>query len=649
MRTQIILFLLNISCFSFIISTTSKSSNFLPRSSSIDVEDSSTNHLISNDKTFICGFYTLNDTTNAYYFGIWFTNSKERTLVWIANRKKPVNGHGSRLTLRKDGALVLTDLDGSLVWQTNTSSVENHKLISKASPNILNHGYYSLFFDNDNVLKMVYDGPEYSSIYWPNPDYTIWQNGRTNYNSTRVAIFDNNGTLVSSDRLRFSASDNGFGVKRRLTMDYDGNLRLYSLNNMSRLWTITWQAVIKQCGIHGLCGRNGICVYTPQPKCSCPPYHKPYSSTNWSKGCKPKFARNCNDSQFLKLPHVDYYGFDLNYTQNTSFDACRNLCLKDCQCQAFKHVVREGVWVCYTKSDLFNGYRAEDNLYLRIPSSEQELGPKIILNVSRLSCGGGENPETLMLNKTYRDTSNQSFKWVYVYSFVGAIGAIEVIIFVTSLIFLFRKHGISASFEEWYRTISSHFRSFSYNELKSATNKFRQVLGSGGFGAVYKGVLADERVIAVKKLENIVQGEEEFWAEVSTFGRINHMNLARMWGFCSEAKHRLLVYEYVENGSLDKHYVIVDDNVGDEEEMLELRSFVKFAKEKMQNGGISWVDDLMDMRLEGKFSKNQAAKMIEIGILCVEDDRNKRPTMESVAQVLAECKDETLHNMPNNI
>lgn len=67
-----------------------------------------------------------------------------------------------------------------------------------------------------------------------------------------------------------------------------------------------------------------------------------------------------------------------------------------------------------------------------------------------------------------------------------------------------------------------------------------------------KGVLVDERVVAVKQLEDVVQGEEEFWAEVSIFGRTNHMSLARIWGFCSQGKHRLLVYEYVENEFLHK-------------------------------------------------------------------------------------------------
>ncbi|KAL2920860.1 putative receptor protein kinase ZmPK1 [Bienertia sinuspersici] len=116
--------------------------------------------------------------------------------------------------------------------------------------------------------------------------------------------------------------------------------------------------------------------------------------------------------------------------------------------------------------------------------------------------------------------------------------------------------------EDGYHAISNQFRSFSYNELNNATREFKEVLERGGFGDVYKGILDDDRAVAVKKLGNVVQGEEEFWAEVSTIGKIYHMNLARMWGFCSEKKHRLLVYEYVENGSLDKHLFLPKTRLG---------------------------------------------------------------------------------------
>ncbi|RWR86151.1 putative receptor protein kinase ZmPK1 [Cinnamomum micranthum f. kanehirae] len=68
------------------------------------------------------------------------------------------------------------------------------------------------------------------------------------------------------------------------------------------------------------------------------------------------------------------------------------------------------------------------------------------------------------------------------------------------------------------------------------------------------GILGDQQLVEVKKLQDVIRGEEEFWAEVSTIGRINHMNLVRTWEiYCLEGTRRLLVSEYVKNGSLDKH------------------------------------------------------------------------------------------------
>ena len=69
---------------------------------------------------------------------------------------------------------------------------------------------------------------------------------------------------------------------------------------------------------------------------------------------------------------------------------------------------------------------------------------------------------------------------------------------------------------------------------------------------VYKGLLGDERKVAVKKLSDMVQGEQEFRSELSVIGRIYHMNVVRIWGFCAEKTHRLLVSEFVEKGSLDR-------------------------------------------------------------------------------------------------
>ncbi|KAB1204626.1 G-type lectin S-receptor-like serine/threonine-protein kinase SD2-5 [Morella rubra] len=78
------------------------------------------------------------------------------------------------------------------------------------------------------------------------------------------------------------------------------------------------------------------------------------------------------------------------------------------------------------------------------------------------------------------------------------------------------------------------------------------LLGQGGFGSVYQGALPDGTRVAVKKLEGIGQGKKEFRAEVSTIGSIHHLHLVRIKGFCAEGTHRLLAYEFMANGSLDR-------------------------------------------------------------------------------------------------
>ncbi|XP_026442149.1 G-type lectin S-receptor-like serine/threonine-protein kinase At2g19130 [Papaver somniferum] len=94
---------------------------------------------------------------------------------------------------------------------------------------------------------------------------------------------------------------------------------------------------------------------------------------------------------------------------------------------------------------------------------------------------------------------------------------------------------------------------FTYRELQTVMKNFSQKLGGGGFGSVFKGMLPDSTYIAVKKLEALSQGAKQFRSEVSTIGMIQHVNLVRLRGFCSEGDKRLLVYEFMPNGSLDSH------------------------------------------------------------------------------------------------
>ncbi|XP_073362220.1 LEAF RUST 10 DISEASE-RESISTANCEUS RECEPTOR-LIKE PROTEIN KINASE-like 2.4 isoform X4 [Aegilops tauschii subsp. strangulata] len=96
---------------------------------------------------------------------------------------------------------------------------------------------------------------------------------------------------------------------------------------------------------------------------------------------------------------------------------------------------------------------------------------------------------------------------------------------------------------------------YSYTDIVAVTSHFRDKLGQGGYGTVYKGVLLPGDVhVAVKMLEgNSNCNGEDFISEVSTIGRIHHVNVVRLVGFCSEEMRRALVYEYMPNGSLDKY------------------------------------------------------------------------------------------------
>ncbi|CAN0926484.1 Putative receptor protein kinase ZmPK1 [Linum grandiflorum] len=611
---------------------------------------------------------------------------------------------------------------------------------------------------------MIYDGPDVSSIYWPTPGLGVFQNGRTSYNSSRIAGFDEMGSFVSSDRLFFSASDFGHGIKRRLTVDTDGNLRLYSLNNSTGLWVISWQAIDNLCSVHGICGRNGICLFTPVPKCSCPPGYQVTDPKDWSKGCKPLFdKRSClgrNQVKFVKIPHVDFWGFDLNYNPQASLETCRDLCLNDCQCDAFSYRLT-GEALCYTKGILFNGYQSSNfqgDIYLKLPmsvdveaSDAQALASRPpILNGSEIMCED-VGSRIMIGSPSMYEIETKKVRWVYLYSFAGAMGVIEILLIAIGWLFLTAMLRMPDSVEMGYHAIASQFRRFSYGELKKATRNFKEELGRGGSGVVYKGVLSDERIVAVKRLGDSYQGEDVFWAEVTTIGKINHMNLVRMWGFCAENRHRILVYEYLKHQSLDNYLfsgtnslewqvrfkvalgtakglaylhheclewvihcdvkpenILLDDDfepkiadfglaklsqrdsnssqftkirgtkgymapewasnlpitakvdvysygvvilelvkgirlsdMVEEEEEAELARFIRISKKKIMLGEELWVDDeeIVDPKLKGKFNHKQAAKMVEIGLSCVDEDRNKRPTMDSVVQSLLDCQD----------
>lgn len=104
------------------------------------------------------------------------------------------------------------------------------------------------------------------------------------------------------------------------------------------------------------------------------------------------------------------------------------------------------------------------------------------------------------------------------------------------------------NFIKTYR--STLVTSYSYKEIKKMTDSFKEKLGEGGYGRVYKGRLQDGRLVAVKVLDKSNSESQDFINEVATIGRIHHVNIINLFGFCLEGSKQALVYEYMPNGSL---------------------------------------------------------------------------------------------------
>ncbi|XP_056860351.1 G-type lectin S-receptor-like serine/threonine-protein kinase SD2-5 [Raphanus sativus] len=545
--------------------------------------------LESINKDFGFGFVTTPASVTLFTLSVVHRSSSK--LIWSANRASPVansdnlqfqdNGtvvlrseergsdvwrldnsgkNASRIELRDSGNLVVVSGDGTSIWESFdhptdtliTSQVfkEGMKLTSNAS-SWSNMTYTLEIKSGDMVLSVNSLTPQ---VYWSMRS----ENGR---------IIEKDGGVVTSSSI-LGNSWRFFGEKQALLW------RFLITDNIDD--NGTWIAVL---------GSNGVISFTslgsgvsaadssikiPNDQCATPETCDPYYVCTGSKvcGCLSGLSSvrpNCktgtdtspckktenNAALSVKLVNagerVDYSALEFAspFSKNTILDNCKDFCSNNCSCLGLFFQNSSGNCFLF---DWIGSFKT---------SGRDGSGFVSYIKVATNDLGGESNG----------DGNGKHFPYIVIVIVLPAVFIIGVLIFVAFWIRRRTKSRLLASQEttthSFVNILPCTSIQFSYKDLQLATRNFTEKLGQGGFGSVFKGTLPDGSHIAVKQLEGIGQGKKEFKAEVSTIGSIHHQNSVHLTGFCEEGTHRLLVYEYLAKGSLERWIFRRRDGDGD--------------------------------------------------------------------------------------
>ncbi|KAK8592444.1 hypothetical protein V6N13_063022 [Hibiscus sabdariffa] len=231
---------------------------------------------------------------------------------------------------------------------------------------------------------------------------------------------------------------------------------------------------------------------------------------------------------------------------------------------------------------------------------------------------------------------------------VGAVVSAMCLIVLTLGILWRRGYfgGGKMSREQVLRGLDLQAGFFTFIQMKAATNNFdpAKKIGEGGFGSVYKGVLLDGTIIAIKQLSTISrQGDREFLNELGMISGLQHPNLVRLYGCCVEGTNLLLVYEYMENNSLAR---ALSDVYSFGIVTLEIVAGKNNSKHRSEEGYVCLQDlalvlqqtgrlmELVDSRLETEFNEEEAIRMMKVALLCTNPSPAPRPIMSEVVNML---------------
>ncbi|GLJ05470.1 hypothetical protein SUGI_0018760 [Cryptomeria japonica] len=558
---------------------------------------------VSSNGQFAFGLYPL--TPTLYVVGVWFDSVIPKTLAWTVlkeNKHIPV-GKKSSLQLKENG-LRLNDDRKNVLWSSESSDIatavmldngnfvllnaffdiiwqsfeyptdtllpgqtlkSNSNLFSKASTTNFSAGRFELSMQTDGNLVL------YAVERRGTPEGAYWDNGQL---MQLVSLeFDPSGLLylVNSTNMNVSkvaegkAGDGRF--LRRVTLEIDGTLAQYvwnmDVNNSS--WSSVWQPLKDPCkDVKGQCGNNGICRLTDQnkPDCICPPQFNFIDRQDHFKGCMRSSSpgQTCSTKRTMsRLDNTNWLrGVDTDSDYSVMLDLseieCQQSCLNDCMC----------VVVTYD-----NAVRRKKRLPLSDGRQALEITTKAFVKVSDSFNTDSALPP---LTEQRRERKGKTLVVIGI-TLLGCSSSLLVAAFLVTWLCGSKLRPGKGKITQKHKVVEG-LKAFSFKEMEAATAGFRQELGRGAFGKVYKGQLPDGRAIAVKNLlENVTQeehGEREFRTEMSVIGTSHHKNLVQLYGFCDEGSHRLLVYEYMSNGSLDTALFV-------DSAFLEWRTRVKIA------------------------------------------------------------------------
>ncbi|KAF8728246.1 hypothetical protein HU200_018838 [Digitaria exilis] len=546
--------------------------------------------LVSPKGDFAAGFLAVAASSPATYrFAAWVVgaNSTDRAVIWYAhhtNYSPSEAGAASSLAVDAAGSLSWSDgaanSSSAVIWSPgpalSSSATTTAALLLNDSGSLLyGAAAWSSFGEPTDTLmagQAIPGGGNGTTLQSANGRYRLYNAATLQFNgslfyanvSSGSALLNltDDGKLQLSGATQLIASDQGTTNRvRRLTLDDDGNLRLYSLIPKTRRWNVVWQLVQELCTIRGTCDAGRICVPVGADSvdCVCPPG---YRNTTLKGPCTPKknYSGSGKDDKFVRMDFVSFSGGAATTATDPgplmsklppkNLADCESTCRDDPKCVAFGYKFG-GDRTCQTYTALQDGYwspATEMSTYLRVVSSDNDTNPFTgMTDMIQTVC-----PVTLALPVPPR----QSETTIRNVAIITTLFAVELLAGVLSFWAFLRKY---SQYREMARTLGLEYlpaggpRRFSYAELKAATKDFSDVVGRGGYGTVYRGELPDRRAVAVKQLHSVGGGEAEFWAEVTIIARMHHLNLVRMWGFCADRDQRMLVYEYVPNGSLDKY------------------------------------------------------------------------------------------------